>query len=144
MRVDRKIVLGLNLNLKMKKLLKCVSKENRCNKNVNFISKKYASKYLTAFLLETYLEQVRFITKKESNIYQDLLTSLVYRFSVKMQDRQQQELKQTKRFCNARKLKVCSLSGRARGFIARFRLARTTFRKIMNSGRILGERKSSF
>jgi len=41
-------------------------------------------------------------------------------------------------------LKVCTLSGRARGFIARFRLARTTFRKLMNAGAIPGERKSSF
>jgi len=128
----------------MKKLVKYISKETANNKNVNFVSKKYASKYLTAFLLETYLEQAQFITNKESNIYQDLLTSLVCRFSVKTQYQQQINSKQTNGFFKAKKLKGCSFSGRARGFIARSRLARTTFRKIINSGRILGERKSSF
>jgi len=68
----------------------------------------------------------------------------VYRFSVKTQSQQQLNSKQNNGFFKAKTLKVCSLSGRARGFIARFRLARTTFRKIINRGRILGERKSSF
>lgn len=128
----------------MKKLVKSISKKNVTKKNIRFISTKYASKYLTAFLLETYLKQAQFITKKESNIYQDLLTSLMYRFSVKAQDQQQAGLKHKAGFFTAKKLKGCSFSGRARGFIARFRLARTIFRKIINSGRILGERKSSF
>jgi ribosomal protein S14 len=75
----------------------------------------------------------------QDNIFEEI----DYRFALKLYE-QHNLSKLTMPVLRQETLKICTLSGRARGFIARFRLARTTFRKLIKAGTIPGERKSSF
>jgi len=128
----------------MKKLLKRLYTKILAMRNLKFVVKQYASKYLRAFLAQAYSKQVQFITKKISNLYHNFASSQRWSFILKIQSQRMLNAVAVEGVFNVRKLKCCSLTGRARGLIARFQLARTIFRKLINVGCVPGERKMSF
>jgi len=125
----------------MKKFIKTTIKITANRKNLKFLSKKSASKYLIHFFKEIRTQKRFFYSKDIRYASQETLLDTIYRFVIKSQLSSQSSKKS---YVTAQKVKICTLSGRVRGYIERFRLSRVAFRKTMTRALIPGERKSSF
>ena len=125
----------------MKKLIKTIAIMALSRKNLKFSIEKSASKYLTSFFKAFYSQSSVSVAKKTKQTEQEKLLDVKYDFVLKLLV---SAWLMEKTYLAQRKLKVCSLSGRAKGYIARVYLARTSFRKVVAEALVAGVRKSSF
>jgi ribosomal protein S14 len=125
----------------MKKLIKTIAVTALRRKNFKFLIKKSASKYLISFFKEFYYQNSVSASKKTKQTEQEKLLDVKYGFVLNLQS---SILASEKPHLMQRKIKVCSFSGRAKGYIARVNLARTSFRKVIAQALLVGVRKSSF
>lgn len=125
----------------MKKLIKTIAIMALSRKNLKFLIEKSASKYLASFFKAFYSQNSASASKKTKQTEQEKLLDVKYGFVLKLLV---SAWLVEKIYLAQRKLKVCSFSGRAKGYIARIYLARTSFRKVVAEALIAGVRKSSF